>query len=327
MTSLKTTAVALGALGALSVAAFGQAGAGRAQAPAPAPGGQVATLVLDSSDQLATIDWIEKSDVAALREGVIREMELRLGDPAVKGQPIGYLHDEVAELTVAKSKLMAENDAAVEKAKAAAEVAMTVVARNKRLNDRKAGMVSQEDVAKAEGELKVAEAQVKESQGQLDVNKAELELAEQLLREHTIIAPFDGIVIKRMKEPGESVRANEAVVQVGNLSRLCANAYIPLEYAYRVRVGQVVELQPRLVGGLGDQPIERKTFRGRIVFVDPQIQAIAETAVRVRAEFENPDLELRPGLKAAMTIYLTDDAAAPTADAQVAPSTRQASAR
>jgi len=325
MTSLKTAAVAFGALAALSVSVFGQAGAGRAQAPAPR--GQVATLVLDSSDQLATIDWIEKSDVAALREGVIREMELRLGDPAIKGQPIGYLHDEIAELTVAKSKLMAENDAAVEKAKAARDVATTVVARNQRLNDRKPGMVSQEDVAKAEGELKVAEAQVKESQGQLDVNKAELQLAEQVLREHTILAPFDGIVIKRMKEPGESVRANEAVVQIGNLSRLCANAYIPLEYSFRVKVGQVVELQPRLAGGMGDQPIERKTFRGKIVFVDPQIQPIAETAVRIRAEFENPEMELRPGLKAAMTIYLTDDAAPTAAATPTAPATRQASAR
>lgn len=316
MTSLKTAAVALGALGALSIAALAQA---------PAPGGQMATLVLDSSDQLATIDWIEKSDVAALREGVIREMELRLGDPAVKGQPIGYLHDEIAALSVAKAKIMAENEAGLERAEAAAEVAMTVVARNKRLNDRKPGMVSQEDVARAEGELKVAEAQVKEAQGQLDVNRAELELAKQMLDEHTILAPFDGIVTKRLKEPGESVRANEAVVQIGNLSRLCANAYIPLEYAYRVQVGQVVELQPRLVGGLGNQPIERKTFRGRIVFVDPQIQAIAETAVRIRAEFENPEMELRPGLKAAMTIYLTNDAAQAAAPAPGA--TRQAAAR
>lgn len=323
MTSLKTAAVVFGALAALSVPAFGQAGAGRAQAPAPE--GRAATLVLDSSDQLATIDWIERSDVAALREGVIREMELRLGDPAIKGQPIGYLHDEIAELTVAKNKLLAENTAAIEKAEAASEVATSVVVRNELLNKRKPGMVSEEDVAKARGELKVAEAQGKEARGQLDVNKVELQLAEQVLREHTIVAPFDGIVIKRLKEPGESVRANEPVVSIGNLSRLCANAFVPLEYAYRVKVGQVVELQPRLVGGMGDQPIERKTFRGKIVFIDPQIQAIAETAVRIRAEFENPELELRPGLKAAMTIYLTDDAqaAAPAA----APATRQASAR
>ncbi len=306
MTPLRTAAsVALSVLATLSAASFGQSGA----AQEPAPRASAATLVLDSQDQLATLDWIDKSDVAALREGVIEKMELRLGDPAVKGEPIGYLHSEIAELTVAKSKLMAENTAAIEKGQAASEVAFTVVARNKRLNERKPGMVSQEDTAKAEGELKVAEAQIKEAQEQVAINKAELELAKQMLKEHTIVSPFDGVVIKLMKKPGESVRANEAVVQVGNLSRLCATAFVPLDHAYRVKVGQVVEIQPRLAGSRGDQPIERKTFRGTIVFVDPQIQAIAESAVRVRAEFENPDFELRPGLKAAMTVFLTDDVA------------------
>jgi hypothetical protein len=37
---------------------------------------------------------------------------------------------------------------------------------------------------------------------------------------------------------------------------------------------------------------------------------VAETAVRIRAEFPNPDFELRPGLEVKMTIFLTNDAAA-----------------
>jgi len=308
MSPLKTAAsVALSALATLSVASFGQGGAG--QSPS------AATLVLDSHDQLATIDWIEKSDVAALREGVIEKMELRLGDAAQEGAVIGSLHKEIAELTVAKAKLTAENEGPIMKAKAAEEVAASVVARNRRLMKSKADYVSQEDMTKAEGELKVANAQLREAQEQDAINEAELALAVQMLKEHTIAAPFAGIVIKRYKEPGETVRANEAVVQIGNLSRLSATAFVPIDYAYRVKVGQVVEIQPRLEGSRGDQPIERKTFRGVVKFVDPQIQAVAESAVRIRAEFENPGLELRPGIKAAMTIYLGDDgvAARPTA--------------
>ena len=308
MSPLKTAAsVALSALATLSAASFGQGGAG--QSPS------AATLVLDSHDQLATIDWIEKSDVAALREGVIEKMELRLGDAAQEGAVIGSLHKEIAELTVAKAKLTAENEGPIMKAKAAEEVAASVVARNRRLMKSKADYVSQEDMTKAEGELKVANAQLREAQEQDAINEAELALAVQMLKEHTIAAPFAGIVIKRYKEPGETVRANEAVVQIGNLSRLSATAFVPIDYAYRVKVGQVVEIQPRLEGSRGDQPIERKTFRGVVKFVDPQIQAVAESAVRIRAEFENPGLELRPGIKAAMTIYLGDDgvAARPTA--------------
>ena len=54
-------------------------------------------------------------------------------------------------------------------------------------------------------------------------------------------------------------------------------------------------------------PIEQKRFRGKITFVDPQIQPVAETAVRIYAEFENKELELRPGLKATMTIFLNSE--------------------
>ena len=171
-------------------------------------------------------------------------------------------------------------------------------------------MVSAEDMAKDEGELKVADAMTKEAEEQQAAAKAELKLAEQILEEHTIRSPFDGVVIKVWKHPGESVRANEAVVQIGKLSKLCANAYVPLDYAFRVKEGQEVVVQPRIISNRGEPlPIEKKKFRGKITFVDPQIQAIAETAVRIRAEFDNPDFDLRPGLKVQMTIYLNADVA------------------
>jgi RND family efflux transporter MFP subunit len=304
MTAAKTAAtLAVGLLTTLSVASFAQNGQDE---PAPADPA-VTALVLD---ELATVDWIEKSDVAALREGVIEKMELRLGDPAFKDKPIGYLHKEYAELTVAKNKVLANQTGAIEKGKAASDVAASIVARNKRLNERKPGMVSAEEVAKAEGEFKLAEAQIKEAEEQREANRADLALAEQTLREHTIVAPFDGIVIKRMKNPGESVRANEAVVQIGKLSRLCANAYVPLKHAFKIKEGQIVEIRPKVdsVEG-GKEEIENLRFRGRITFVDPQVQAVAEVARRIRAEFDNPDFKLIPGLKVQMTIYLSNDVA------------------
>ena len=69
-------------------------------------------------------------------------------------------------------------------------------------------------------------------------------------------------------------------------------------------------------------PVEKKQFRGKITFVDPEIQPVAETAVRICAEFENPGWELRPGLDARMTIFLTPEAAA--ANPQGAEATRTA---
>src|SRR4051794_13357206 len=286
MSAAKTViALAMGLLTTLSVATFAQNGQDQSA-------GNVPTLVLD---ELATIDWIEKSDVAALREGVIDKVELKMGMPVLEKGLIGTLHKEAAELTVAKNKVLAGSVGAIEKGRAQIEVAASRVARNSRLNARKPGMVSAEDMAKDEGELKVADAMTKEAMEQREAARAELKLAEQILEEHTIRAPFPGIVIKVWKHPGESVRANEAVVQIGNLSKLCANAYVPLDFAYRVKEGQKVVIQPKIISNRGEPlPIEEKKFLGKITFVDPQIQAIAETAVRIRAEFDNPDFVLRP---------------------------------
>ena len=317
MTVPKTVAtVAVGLLTTLSVAALAYDDANTQDPQNPS----VTGIVLD---ELATVDWIEKSDVAALREGVIERMELKLGDPALANQTIGYLHRETARLTMAKAKVQAESTGAIEKGKAASEVAASKLARDHRLNERKPGMVSAEDMAKDEGEFKMAEAQIKEAMENQRFAKADLDLANQALEEHIIRSPFDGYVIKRMKNPGESVRANEAVVQVGKLSRLCANTYVPLKYAFKVKAGQLVEIRPKVISSdeskskdivpeEGRGEIESLKFQGKVTFVDPQIQAIAETARRIRAEFDNPDFKLLPGMKVQMTIYLSDDVAART---------------
>ena len=263
---------------------------------------------------LATLDWIEKSNVAALREGVIDTMELQIGMPVKAGGTIGKLHSEIAELSVKKAAIAARSKGPLAKAAAQQEVALAVVARNKRLESRIHGAVSEEDKQKAEAELKVAAAMIQEEGEKIELAKADMELAEQTLKEHTIISPFEGIVLERMKHPGESVRANEAVVKIGNLSKIRAYAYIPLEYGFTVKEGQIVEIQLILAGSRSNPlPIERKRFRGKITVVDKQVQAIAETAVRIFAEFDNKDLELRPGLKAKMTIFLNSEGDAATA--------------
>jgi RND family efflux transporter MFP subunit len=298
--SKKVAALAAGFVAALSLGSLGQ--------NTPPAQRSAETLVLND----ATVDWIEKSDVAALREGVIATMELKIGMPVKEGGVIGSLHDEIAKLTVRKAQLAASGTAAEKKAVAQKELAESTVATNIRLNKRNPGMVSQEEMRKNEAEVKVADAMQNEALEKREVDKAELALAERTLEEHTIVAPFDGIVLERLKNRGESVRANEAVVRLGNLDKLRAWTYIPLSYYSRVKEGQVVELQPRLHegGGGAPLPIEQRKFRGKITFIDPEIQAVAEDAVRIYAEFDNKDHELRPGLKATMTIFLTSEPAA-----------------
>lgn len=85
----------------------------------------------------------------------------------VAGQVIALDHDfrdEMERLLIERRRNAAQN----EKALARQEIAATVTARNRRLNERKPGTVGPEDVARAEAEYRVAAAELKITQADVD---------------------------------------------------------------------------------------------------------------------------------------------------------------
>lgn len=305
----KTAALAAGFIAALSAVSLAQNPA----RPAPDAARQSADILVP--EEPATLEWIEKADVAALREGVVKEVELQIGMEVAANGVIGRLHDEIADLTMKKAQIAAKAKASLEKAKAQKRLAMAVVARNERLQKHGPDFVSKEEIEKAWAEVFVAEAMEGEAKEKLAIDDAEYNLAKRVFDEHVIRAPFSGVIYDRLKNPGESVRANEPVVKLGNLDKLRAWTWVPLEYVTRIKVGQEVDIQLQLQGSQNTPlPLEQKKFRGKISYVDPQVAPIKDVAVRIAAEFDNKSHELRPGFKATMTIYLTPEKA-PTARA------------
>jgi RND family efflux transporter MFP subunit len=300
----KILALTAGATLALSAAAITTT---HAQQPAePRSAGDVV------QDNDASVEWIEKSQVAPLMEGNLEKIELEIGKTVEKNGTIGFLYRRKAELTVKKAEIAANSTGGIEKAEAQKSQAISVVARNDRLVHKDPNLVPKEDVEKGIAELKMAVAMIKEATEEQSLARAELELARNQLDEHTIKAPFSGVILKWLKKSGESVSAREPVVEMGNLDKLRVFAYLPVETATRVTEGMTVEFQPRISGLRGgSHPIESKKFRGVITFVDPQIQPINETAVRVYAEFPNPNHELRPGFKGTLTVLLNSGGAPP----------------
>ena len=303
----KPAAMAVGLVTALAAVTLAQPPAGRAPKGSTASANE--PLVVSG-----LIEWIDKSDVSALTEGVIKQIELREGMTVAEDGTIGSLHSEKAELTVAKARVAAEGKGGLAKAEAQRELAYAVLARLMRLNAIKAGYASKEEVNKAEAEVKVGEAQVVDAQDNQKLAKAELDLAQEALREHTITAPFAGTILKVLKHPGETVKANEAVVRMGKVDKLRFYGTFPVENLGRIRPGMVVDVRPTVEDA--DVPIEHKRFRGQVKSIGQEVNSIGTTDVEVYAEvFNNQAKDLRPGLKAEMTVYLNDAAVpAPPAD-------------
>ena len=275
-----------------------------AQTPRPA-------TTLEVED--ATVDWIQRSDVSALRPGVIDKLELRIGKEAgvYPNNVIGYLNRKSAEMAVEEARIAAESQGALAKARSQKDLAGTMVARNERLLKKGPQYVSQEEVQKAEAEYAIADAMVTEAQDNLKLAVAKMKTAQQTLEEHTIRAPFPGVIFEVLKQEGESVNSNEAVVRLGNLDRLRVWAYIPVEYRQRVTEGCDVEIRVRSGDGRTvANPADQKRFKGKISFVDPKIQPVSGSEVRIYADVDNPKpYELGPGMKTTMVVTLLPETA------------------
>lgn len=99
-------------------------------------------------------------------------------------------------------------------------------------------------------------------------------------------SPIDGILGDILPEVGDVLDANDPLVTVASNKRLWTRLAVPSSLAYRVRLGQEVELTAP-----GNPPL-RKT--GRISFVAPNVDPQSQTLL-LKAVFDNTDGSLRTG--------------------------------
>jgi ABC exporter DevB family membrane fusion protein len=113
--------------------------------------------------------------------------------------------------------------------------------------------------------------------------EANLELAEQRLRETELTAPFAGMVLKLLKREGEGVRSTEpeAVALFGDTSRARVRAEMDERFVRQVEVGQAATVFGRNLAG--------KSYRGRVVCME---HMMGNKTVFTRASSERKDLDV-----------------------------------
>jgi len=252
--------------------------------------------------------------------GVIKACYVKVGDVVHKGDPIIALHDEkeTAAVTLARKQLevaRAEEaqvrsginhyrilaaEKTVARFQAEYQHAVQEADRTRKIYASRAG--SQSDMEAADARRSEIEASLRQAEAELlhlknyvrDVDEAlmmakvsqaeaNLELAEQQLRDLQVVAPFDGTILKILKRPGEGVRMIELepVVLFGDLSRLRVRAEIDERFVKDLRVGQRAEVYGRNLLG--------KAYPGRIVEVE---KIMGDKTVFTRASSERKDLNV-----------------------------------
>jgi len=135
-----------------------------------------------------------------------------------------------------------------------------------------------------------------------DVTDAQVEtLARtgEVQRTLTLYSPFNGVVLERNTFAGQYITPDTATAKIADLSRIWVVAQI-FEYETRlVKLGQ----QAQIEFPYGQAT---RTLTGKITFIYPDIDPQTRRA-RVRIEFANPGLELKPETYVTVTIRVAGE--------------------
>lgn len=115
------------------------------------------------------------------------------------------------------------------------------------------------------------------------------------LERRRIRSPIEGIVVEMKRHQGEWIEPGETLARIVRLDKLRAEGFLTADVATQVPRGAKVRIQVRI------NRTETVTCEGTVTFVSPEIDPV-NREVRIWADFENPETQLRPGMHGALTI-------------------------
>lgn len=190
---------------------------------------------------------------------VITEMLVEEGTEVREGQVVAQLRNERETLDVELSKKLIE-------------LKQFIARGQEKLYKEKMG--SEEKALEAKTDLELARLQ-----------QSAKEIA---LKEKTVRAPISGVVVKKYKEAGESIDRAEKLMDIVNIETVYVQFYLAPTMRKFMQQNQAIRV--RILD------LEGADFDGKVTFIDPRNDA-ASGLVRVKAQIENKDRRIKPGMK------------------------------
>ena len=190
------------------------------------------------------------SQLAPQVSGRIASLDVREGDRVTKNQVIARI--EMATL----SDVVSQAEAAVSRAQAERKNAETTLERNQKVFDR--GIAARQDLDDALS--RAAAAKASEADAVAVSSQAKRQLDRALLR-----APFDGVVVRLFRKPGELVDGTPAtpVLEIADLSRLELAVDAPVQDVVRVAAGAAASVT--------FSALPESRFSAKVVVVSPSV--------------------------------------------------------
>jgi HlyD family secretion protein len=279
------------------------------------------------------IEPVTKVEIKSKANGIIEALRVDVGDRIAPGQVLAELDKETlaARVREARANLQAAEaslrgaEAALQKNTIEAEgpdveFARRAFTRAKSLFEQRLTPQSGLDEAQsalevaenrqrsAKGQLIVARAKVAEAEANVAQSRAAVERADEELRNATIRAPINGMVLSRDVEIGSPVSsilnmgaAATLVMTLGDIERVFVRGKVDEADIGRVRLGQTARISV--------ETFKDRRFDGKVTQISPiGVEKDNVTTFEVEVSIDNPGNELKANMTANAEIVLEEHA-------------------
>ena len=224
--------------------------------------------------------------ISAPVEGVVDHIPVERGTPVQKGTVLAVLESSAERAAVAVAKAKAEQMSVLESSQVRVDFGVRRFQRTDEMFKR--NLIPLKDLDEAETAKILAELSVKEAKEASRVATLEHDRARTLLDLRTIRSPVAGVVMERLRSPGELTDRERPLLKIAQLDPLRVDVVVPLSLYGRIAVRQPVEVTP-------EPPLNRPR-RAVVTAVGPVADAASGT-FGVRLEMPNGDHAVPGGLK------------------------------
>jgi HlyD family secretion protein len=241
---------------------------------------------------------LKEVQVGAQVSGRVVKVLVDFNSPVKKGDILAEIDPRVFDAQVSQARAQIESArASLKRSEETLLVSETILARVRKL--QKENLSTQAELDQAEGNRNVAKADVSAAQAQLAQLDAQLASAATTLQYTKITAPIDGIVITRSIDPGQTVASSFTApvlfVLAPNLQQMQVLADID-----EADVGKVKD---HMEATIVVDAFPGESFHGKVTQIrySPN-EVLGVVTYSAIIEVSNPELELRPGMTATVTI-------------------------
>ena len=205
--------------------------------------------------------------------GKVQSVDVRLGDKVNKGQVLAQLNRRTFELSLQSAQ------AQLDKANASMSEADNAFKRFSQLIDQ--GLVSQSGFDNAKANFESSKSAVNVAQAQVDI-------ANKNLQDSTLLAPYNGIITKRLIEPSQQIAAGQGAFEIEGNHGLEVNVMVPETLIRELEKDTIIPIRFPVLAGI--------EMLGRIAEIGTRAEAANAFPLTVVLQNNNP--LLRAGMTA-----------------------------